>query len=191
LPTRDPWIMVGNLIQFQASRIVLYISCFGLGVYAFYKQWFKSGRVPGHFIVWTVLSIGLMVCQSKTRVILRGHFSFGFAFGWVFMRTFLVFSVLLTLISFGIKHWNGPSAVSRKLAANSYNIYLLHMFFVIVFQLALLKWADISIFVKFGLVAALTILLNHAISQHAIRPSPKLSAAGMIVFFGLLTVVLS
>jgi hypothetical protein len=34
------WIMIGNLIQFQASKIVLYISCFSVGVYAFSKEWF-------------------------------------------------------------------------------------------------------------------------------------------------------
>jgi glucan biosynthesis protein C len=190
-PNRDPWIIFISLIQFQAVRIVLYISCFGAVIYAFSNSWFKNGEVPGHFILWTLLSIGLMYIQGKALAILMGNFSIGLAFGWVLVRTLLVFTILLALISFGIQHWNTPSRVNRHLAANSYNIYLLHMIFVVVFQLVLLQWFGISIFIKFGIVTLLTILLSYLISQYAIRPFPKLSVAGMIALFVLLTPVLS
>lgn len=190
-PNRDPWIIVANLIQFQASRIVLYISCFSVGIYACHKKWFLNGKTPGHFIFWTILSTGLMYCQVKVMAFLIGNFSFGLALGWVLMRTLLVFTIVLALISFGIKHWNSPSKFSRQLAANSYNIYLLHMLFVIVVQLLLLKWYGISIFIKFGIAALSTIILSYLISQYAIRPFPKLSVAGMIALFVLLTAVLN
>jgi len=49
-PNRDPWIIIGSLIQFQASRIVLYISCFSVGVYVFSKKWFKNGLVFQYFL---------------------------------------------------------------------------------------------------------------------------------------------
>jgi hypothetical protein len=65
------------------------------------------------------------------------------------------------------------------------------MFFVIGFQLLLLQWFDISIFIKFGIVALLSILLNYLVSQYAIRPFPKLSVAAIIALFGLLTAVFS
>jgi len=190
-PNKDPWIMVANLIQFQASKIVLYISCFSVGIYACYKKWFSNGKTPGHFIFWTALSTGLMFCQVKVMVFLMGNFSVGLAFGWVLMRSLLVFTILLALIAFGIKHWNSPSEFSRQLAANSYNIYLLHLLFVILAQLLLLKWFDISIFIKFGTVALSAILLSYLTSQYAIRPFPKLSVTGMIVLFVLLTAVLN
>ena len=120
-----------------------------------------------------------------------GNSSVGLAFGWVLMRSLLVFTILLALISFGIKHWNSPSQFSRRLAVNSYNIYLLHILFVIVVQLLLLKWFDISIFIKFGIVALSAILTSYLISQYTIRPFPKLSVIGMIFLFVLLTAVLN
>lgn len=190
-PNKDPWIMIASLIQFQASRIVLYISCFSVGIYARQKKWFLNGKAPGHFIFWTALSTGLMYCQIKILVFLMGNSSVGLAFGWVLMRSLLVFTILLALISFGIKHWNSPSQFSRRLAVNSYNIYLLHILFVIVVQLLLLKWFDISIFIKFGIVTLSAILLSYLISQYTIRPFPKLSVIGMIFLFLLLTAVLN
>jgi peptidoglycan/LPS O-acetylase OafA/YrhL len=188
---KDPWIIIVSLIQFQANKIVLYISCFGLGVYAFSNEWLKNVKTPGNFIFWTILSIGLMYFQGKTFLFLINNFSIGLAIGYVLMRTFLAFTILLALISFGIKHWNNPSKFSRQLAKNSYNIYLLHMLFVIVVQLLLLKWFGIPIFIKFGIVTLSTILLSYLISQYAIRPFPKLSIAGMIAMFVLLIAVLS
>jgi peptidoglycan/LPS O-acetylase OafA/YrhL len=190
-PNKDPWITVASLIQFQASKIILYISCFSLGVYAFAKKWFQNGTAPGHFIFWTILSIGLMYCQSKVLIILMTNFSIGFALGYVLMRTFLVFTILLALISFGINHWHNPSKVSRQLSANSYNIYLLHMIFVVVIQLFLLQWASISIVFKFGLVTLSSILFSYLTSQYAIRPFPKISVAGILCLFVILVSVLN
>ena len=190
-PNRDPWVIIGNLIQFQASRIVLYICCFSLGIYAYSEKLFTDGKITGHFIFWTILSISLMYCHVWGLAILRTNFSIGLALGWVLIRTFLVFSTLLALISLGLKYWNSPSKVSQQLAANSYNIYLLHMIFVVVVQLLLFEWFNISIFIKFGIVTLSAIILNYLISQYAIRPFPKLSIAGMIALFVLLTTVLN
>jgi len=190
-PNRDPWITIASLIQFQASKIILYISCFSLGVYAFAKNWLKNGKTPGHYIFWTILSIGLMYCQVKILTIMRTDFSIGLALGWVLIYTFLVFAILLALISFGINHWQNPSKVSRQLSANSYNIYLLHMIFVVVIQLFLLEWVSISIFIKFCLVTLSSILFSYLISQYAIRPFPKISVAGMIFLFVILIAVLN
>jgi len=190
-PNRDPWITIGSIIQFQASKIVLYIACFSLGIYAFSKNWFKDGQTPGHLVFWTILSTVLMYSHFKVQTFLMADFSIGLALGWVLIRTFLVFTILLALIGFGIKFWNSPSKVNRRFAANSYNIYLLHMLFVIVVQLVLLKWFGISIFFKFGIVALFSILLSYLVSQYAVRPFPKLSVAGIIALFVLLAAVLN
>ena len=132
-----------------------------------------------------------MYCQVKVLTILRTDFSIGLALGWVLIYTFLVFAILLALISFGINHWHNPSKVSRQLSANSYNIYLLHMIFVVVIQLFLLEWVSISIFIKFGLVTLSSILFSYLISQYAIKPFPKISVAGMIFLFVILIAVLN
>ena len=116
------------------------------------RNGFKMVRLQGILFLDDILSIGLMYCQSKVLIILMTNFSIGFALGHVLMRTFLVFTILLALISFGINHWHNPSKVSRQLSANSYNIYLLHMIFVVVIQLFLLQWARYfnSFQVRFG-----------------------------------------
>ena len=188
---KDAWITIGSLIQFQASKIMLYISCFSLGIYAFSKNWFKNGKTPGHYLIWIILSIGLMYCQGKVLATLMTNFSIGLALSWVFLRTVLVFTILLSLISFGIHHWHNPSKMSRQLSANSYNIYLLHMIFVVVFQLFLFELASVSIFIKFGIVTLTTIFISYLTSQYLIRPFPKISVAGMITLFVLLLTVLN
>jgi glucan biosynthesis protein C len=188
---KDAWITIGSLIQFQASKIILYISCFSLGIYAFSKNWFKNGKTPGYFLFWIILSIGLMYCQGKVLTTLMTNFSIGLALSWVFMRTVLVFTILLSLISFGIHQWHSPSKASRQLSANSYNIYLLHMIFVVVIQVLLLEWVSISIFIKFGIVTLTTIFISYLTSQYLIRPFPKISVAGMITLFVLLLAVLN
>jgi hypothetical protein len=65
------------------------------------------------------------------------------------------------------------------------------MVFVVAIQLFLFEWVSISIFIKFGLVALSSILFSYLISQYAIRPSPKISVAGMIFLFVILIALLN
>ena len=187
---RMPWIMVFNLIQFQPTKIGLYVFSFSLGIYAFHKNWFLNRKIPGHFIIWAMLSVILWYFLRKTMINLLGGFSIQMAVIYIFLNTFLFFSILLTLVSFGVNYWDNSSKANRLFANNSYSIYLMHMIFVRLSQLALFKWWEGLIYFKFIFVCIFSISLSFLFSQYAIKKSPGISAAGLISVFVLLLVLL-
>lgn len=188
---RLPWMIIVNLIQFQPSIIGLYGLSFSLGIYAFHKSWFVNRNVPGHFIMWAILSGILWYFERKLMIIiLAGDATPQIFVINSFLRTFLFFFILLTLISFSVKYWNSSSKVNRLLASNSYTIYLIHVIFVRLSQLALYKLWNGSIYVKFILVCIFSMSMSLLFSQFVIRKSPPVSAAGLVGVFILLLILL-
>ncbi|MCP4023944.1 MAG: acyltransferase family protein [Desulfobacteraceae bacterium] len=183
------WLIIENVLQFQPIRISLYVFCFGTGIYAYGKKWFNQTSIPGNYIFWVVFSLILL---ELFRVIETKMISTGIALADVFIilfvRHFLVFSILLTLISLSKRFWNKTSAINRLFAKNSYNTYLFHMVFVILLQLALFKWINGFIFLKFAIVSVGSIGLSVLVSNYLIRPFPKLSAIGIAGIFFLGTI---
>jgi acyltransferase-like protein len=184
----EPWITIGSVIQFQPTRISLHILCFSLGIYAFYKNWFINGNIPGNYVFWTILSVVLWFGHEKLLSIFLENLKPIVAVCYTFTRTLLFFSMLLTFISYGERFWDSSSKVNRSLAKNSYNIYLVHMVFVFLIQLLLLDWPQLSVYIKFLAVSLSAILLSYAFSRYSIRPYPKLSVAGMIGIFAVLSI---
>jgi len=183
----EPWVIIGSLLQFQPTRIFLYILCFGLGIYAFHKNWFVVGNIPGHFVFWTALSIILWLGKEKAlSILLENLFSPVLAAFFLFLQTLLLFSILLTLVSFGKKFWNSSSRINLSLAENSYHIYMVHLLFIYLAQLFLRDWLVLSIYIKFVIVGLSAIFLSYLSSQYVIRPFPRLSVTGMIGIFVLL-----
>ncbi len=185
---QQPWIIIGSLIQFQPTRIVLYILCFSLGIYAFHKNWFINGNIPGHFVFWVILSLTLWFGQEKALSILLENISPIIAVFYILLRTLLFFSILLTFISIGEKFWDSSSKVNRSLAENSYNIYIIHLIFVFLIQLFLLNWFELSIYIKFVIASLSAIFLSYIFSKYAMKRFPRLSAAGIIGAFAILLV---
>jgi hypothetical protein len=130
-------------------------------------------------------------CQLKLSEYLIVNFSPGIEAIVVFLRIFLFFSILLALTSFGDKYWNNPSKIDKQLAANAYNIYLVHVIFILVIQLFFLNQGEVLILVKLGIVTLFSMLLSYLTSQYILRPFPRLSVAIMIALFALLTVFLN
>jgi glucans biosynthesis protein C len=183
--SREPWIIIISLIEFQPTRMALYILCFILGIYAFHKRWFLNGEVPGHLAFWIILSISLYFFKDWIMKNLIGNIQLKMVILYIFVHITLFFSILLTFISFGIKYWQSSSRVNRLLAENSYYIYLVHMLFVNLIQLALLKWIDGYVYLKFIIVTVSAILLSYFISNYAIKKFPRLSIAGILGIFVL------
>jgi len=189
-PARQPWFIIVSLINFQTTKLLAYILCFSLGIYASSRNWFSNTPPPGHFIYWALLGAALWYCQVEVKEYVSVHHSPPLAFILVFLRTCFSFSILFAFITFAITYWNRPSQVSGLFAANSYNIYLLHMIFVLALQFFLINWMEISIFIKFGMVTFLSVVLSYTVSQYAIRPFPRLTVLGMTVLFAFLAVFL-
>lgn len=189
-PYRPSWISIANIIQFQPTKLALYIFSFSLGIYSFHKHWYANNKAPGHFLVWMILSIILGFSLKMFMVSYARNPSLLISFVNVSLAIFLFFSILLTLVSFSLKYWDSSSKPNTLLAANSYHIYLIHMIFVIFSQLVLFKWLDVSNYIKFIIVSVFSIGLSFLISQYAIRKFPKTSIASFIGIFILLLVVL-
>ena len=184
----EPWMTIGSVIQFQPTRLSLYIICFSLGIYAFCKSWFINGNVPGHYVFWIFLSIALWFAHDRFLSVLMEDLKPGAAVFCIFTRTLLFFSILFTLVSLGERFWDSASRVHRSLAKNGYNIYLVHMVFVYLVQTILLDWMQLSVYIKFLVVSLSAILLSYAFSRYAIKPYPKFSVAAMVVIFAILSI---
>jgi hypothetical protein len=189
-PARQPWIIILSLIHFRPTQLFAYILSFSLGIYAYSRNWFANEEIPNSCIFWIPLSGVLCYLQFVVKDYLNTNLSPLLAFILILLRTFFSFSILFAFLSFGMKCWNNPSRTNRLMSENSYNIYLLHMIFVLTLQFFLMKWLGISIFFKFGIVTIASIVLSYVISQYAIRPFPRLSVLGMIVTFFLLAALL-
>jgi len=146
---------------------------FGLGIYAFHKRWFFNGNVPGHFLFWLGSSFALWFCWDAAFASIIQSFSMHTAILLVFTRPFLHFSILLTLMAFGIQHWQSSSKINRMFSDNAYTIYLVHLVFVWIMLMALLGLWDLSIYLKFIVVAISSVLLSYLASHNVILKFAK------------------
>ncbi|MCP4022887.1 MAG: acyltransferase family protein [Desulfobacteraceae bacterium] len=183
------WLLIGNVIMFQPLKIIFYVSCFGTGIYAYTQKWFTQVMVPMNFLFWAcVSSVLFIILIALNRRIYLTEESLAEIFLFLLISHFLFFSILLALISFGTRYWNTASKVDTIFSQNSYHTYLLHMIFVFIFQLVLFKWLHVSVFLKFAIVSILAIGSSVLIAHYVTRPYPKLSIAGIVGFFFLLTI---
>jgi glucans biosynthesis protein C len=186
---REPWIIIASVIQFQTTRVLLYIICFGLGIYAFHKNWLSSGLFSQNLFFWIVITILLMIGKEIAFASLVNHFTPIVGIIHVALKSFLVFSIIMTLMAFGGKCWNNGNKLNRVFARNSYIVYLIHFVIVLSIQLLMYKWLNVSIYFKFVIGSILSIVLSFLLSEFVVRRYPKSSILGMISLFGVLVLV--
>ncbi|MFC1884151.1 acyltransferase [Thermodesulfobacteriota bacterium] len=171
------WFTIGTFFTVQPTRLVLYIGYFALGVYAFSKKWFMSSKTPGYPIFWLSLFVLLLVVFSGYCI--GGRFAaipFG-TFPFALIRSFLCLSSLMVFILLFSRFWNRSSRIDKAFSDNSYTIYLIHMPIVVIFQFLFILWkTDWSgaIWIKFGFVTFLSIVLSYGISAYLIKPVVRL-----------------
>jgi len=86
----------------------------------------------------------------------------------------------LTGIQLAWEGMNEASPPGRELAANSYNMYLVHYVFVMTIPLILSAWVGGPTLLEFGIVALTTILLSYGISRFLLKPFPRLVVMGLV-----------
>jgi len=197
IPNNQPppwdWVVIAGVLQFQTGRLPVYIIYFGLGVFAFSRKWFvRDHHFPGHPVLWisicVILWFGFLVIGSKLLSNVSNLTNTRLIIPFLFLRSFLLATFLIVFTSIAFRYWNRPHKVNGTLAANSYNIYLVHLPLVVVFQFLLVNLVGTSSLMKFGIVSSLSFLLSYGISRYAIKPHPRLSIAAVVVIFLLMVI---
>ena len=169
------WFSLGNIIQFQFGKIVLYGCFFGLGVRAYSGTWFAANNNFWKTRVWAIICfclfglnmLALKNISSAEHPLVIAKIAFCAVYPLWALSFWGVF------ISFGYRHWNRPTKFSVRLAHNSYTMYLAH--YIVPFTLPLLlSTFAIPAFAKFGIVAIITVIFSYAVSAFILKPLSKL-----------------
>jgi fucose 4-O-acetylase-like acetyltransferase len=193
LSNPEPFFSLGNVIQFRPSRLFLFIIYFTFGVLTFKNRWIERGKFPGHFQTWLISFVIILIAFFYARhLMLNGPEDLEEIFGPVFFffLNFLTISTLGLSASLALKYWNQNTAVNRNLASNSYNIYLAHYLFVIVFQLVLFNVQEMPGLLKFGIVSVLSMMCTYLVCQFLLKPFPRISAVLVISLFAVMVFVI-
>ena len=156
----ESWFTLGNVIQFRVSRIFLHGAYFILGILTYKKRWLENGKLPGHHRTWTLSFLFVFVAYYASFFLMMTSVDSGVEklYGllyWFCLNFFTITALGLTL-SMGYHYLNKPNRFNSFMASHSYNLYLTHYLFVIVFQLLLVSIPGISSLMKFMFVSAPT-----------------------------------
>ena len=172
------WLTINLFLEFQPSKLFIFASCFGLGVYGFSRKWFVDGKQIGQLRLWVPASIllsvvfmviGQVVFQNPlTTTSLSPFYLMLFAA----VRSFLLLSVIVTVCSIGVRYFSHPSHAISSVADNSYYIYLLHLFFVSTFQDILMIWSG-PIEVKIVMVFGISLSISYSASRWIFKKTSR------------------
>jgi glucans biosynthesis protein C len=185
-----PFVIIAGVLQFQPTRLPAYIIYFALGIYAFSRNWFvKDNNFPGHSLLWISICVILIFGYSvamRNFMLNQTNTELRFIIGC--FHSFLVAPFLILFTSIAFRYWNRPHKINESLAANSYNIYLVHLPIVVVLQLLLFNLTGTPNLIKFAFIFSLSFLISYAISKYAIKPHPRLSVVAVVVIFLLMVI---
>jgi len=183
------WFTLGMFLQFEPTRLVLLVGYFALGVYAQSHGWFVDGKPLGSLALWETLSVALVAAYLVACQPLYAdpagtpYLPVGLLLAFAFIRSFLLLSLLIVLVSAGFRYWNRSTGFDRQLAATSYNIYLTHIWFVIILQETLMEWTGGPVLAKFAIVLLAGLALSFAISRWVIGRFPRAFALALLGLF--------
>jgi glucan biosynthesis protein C len=192
------WLTVKLFLQFQPSKLFIFAGYFGLGIYGYSKNWFVDGKPLGRLNIWgpaaLLLAVGFMVVglsvfqnPTSTQALPPAYLLL-----YAAVRSFLLLSVLVTFCSLGMKFFNRPSRFISTMADNSYYIYLIHIYFVSIFQDMLEIWPQGSVEIKILIVFTVSLSISYAISRWIFKKTPRWwGLLIMIVLFFVLPVALT
>ena len=189
----ESWFTFGNIVQFRVSRVFLHVTYFTLGILTFKWKWIERGKFPGHLKTWVIAFLMILVPFYASRAsMLFGPPELKQLFGLVFWfcLNFFTISVLGLSSSLAIKYCGRTTPLSQNLAANSYNIYLVHYPLVIGFQLLFLILPGVPVLLKFVLVIFLSLVIGYGVSQFLIRRYPGKTVAVLATLFLIMIITI-
>jgi hypothetical protein len=185
------WFTLHMFLEFQVTRLVPYAGYFLFGVYARSRGWFVDGKPLGSLALWStisgVLAVAFFVVGQPVFANTAGtaNLSVELLLVFAFIRSFLVLSLLVVLVSFSARYWNRSSGLDRQLSATSYDIYLTHYWFLVAMQAALLSWAGGAVLTKVAIVFVTALALSFAISRWVLARHSRAFAVVILVLFVL------
>lgn len=185
------WVTIDLLLQFQPTHLVLYIATFALGILAYSRQWFVGDEFPRQLSVWIPVSllltlVFLMIGEGIfSRSPTSHQLSAVLLVFFSLVRSFLCLAMLVMFTALALRYWNRSSPYNRSLAANAYNIYLVHLVFVISFQNILMAWPGGPPMIKAGIVFLFALLISYGIS----RLIDRFPRAFVILLLGLFALI--
>ena len=183
------WFKLGVFLEFQAPRLALFVGYFAFGLYTRSRGWFADGKPLGSLAVWGAISVALsaayLVILQPLVADLGGtsRLSVGLVMAFAFVRSFLTLSLLIVLVSAGARYWNRSRGLERQLAETSYNIYLTHIWFVVVIQEHLMAWTGGFALAKIVIVLVASLVLSFAMSKWVIGRHPRVFTAALLALF--------
>ena len=183
------WFTLHMFLEFQVTRLVPYAASFAFGIYAQSRGWFAGGKLLGSTALWAgisgVLAVAYLIIGQPVFADTAGtaNHSVGLLLVFAFLRSFLILSLLIAFVSFGVRNWNHSNLLDRRLSSNSYDIYLTHYWFVIAFQGALLKWTGGPVLVKAAIVFVAALGLSFLVSNWVLARHSRIFAALLLALF--------
>ncbi|MBI5584546.1 MAG: acyltransferase family protein [Deltaproteobacteria bacterium] len=183
------WFTLYMFLEFQVTRLVMFAGYFAFGVYAQSRGWFADGKPLGSLTWWGALSLGLAIAYLVFGQAMfadtagTADLTVGYLLIFAFLRSFILLSLLVILVSFGVRYWNNASGLGRQLAAASYNIYLVHFFIVVALQAALLRWIGGPAPVKIAIVFLAALTLSFAFSRWVLTRHSRAFVIAILALF--------
>ena len=172
------WLTINLFLEFQPSKLFIFVACFGLGIYAYSKNWFSNGKQIGNLNLWIpatiLLSAAFLVVGQDIfqNPLTTTALSPAYLLVYAALRSFLLLTITFMVCSLGVRYFNRPSKTISTVANNSYNIYLLHIFFVSTFQDILMIWS-VPIEIKIAMVFGVSLLISYSISRWIFKKTSR------------------
>lgn len=169
----EPFISVFNILQFQSSRLLIYLTYFILGILTVRNHWIERG-IFDHRRLWTfVFAISTSLYFVLMNVLKPSIPDEIFGMFFVIFINLFIVSALGISIALGKKYWDAPIFGNGAYASHTFNIYILHYVFVYLMQWWFLSFEPVPIVLKFLSVSILAFSLSYFVSRYIMKPSPK------------------
>ncbi len=153
------------VIEFQTTKIPVYIVYFLLGIYAYRKGWFKAGFIPNIYL-WTPI----FIITSFAGIIMVNP-AYSTIFGKLIYNSVIslqIMSFVFTLISLSRKTMDKDTPFLREISRSSYTVYIVHLdiLFIIAY---LTRDLPVPLFIKFLLQVVSTAAISWVTASVLIR----------------------
>ena len=183
------WVIVPNVIQFNINQLPILILYFGFGLYARHKGWYTKDHLPLKLHSWISISIILSFVyfligqEFFANIAVSSTLSPIYLFGISLVRSFLLLAYLMTAMALAGKYFFKKHTVLNELANVSYEIYLVHMFIVVILQMLFAGFGSVPVIVKIPAIFLVSTGVCFLLGKYTLRKFPRISAVIMIVLF--------